>query len=83
MGEVLYRGNIPHHCTPFMDEKWIKSPMPNRSTEPIEIVPPLGTIWRCDCGRLWEVVKQPYVNVFPDRKWARAGLWTSLKWRRR
>lgn len=82
MGDILYCPEPKHFCEPPMEKAWLKSPLPNNSIEPFDAVPPMGTVWRCDCGRLWEVVKQPYRNVFPDRKWAKAGLFTSLRWRR-
>lgn len=77
MGKTLSRGTVPHRCSPPND----KVPLSFDGTTIItNEIPPLGTIWRCDCGRLWGVVRQPYVNVFPNRQWARAGLWARLKW---
>lgn len=79
MGELIKRGTVPHTCKPFMDEQaWTLS---SGGSISYEVTPPVGTIWRCECGILWEVVGPRYVNTFGNR-WAEAGLKTRFKvWR--
>lgn len=74
---TLYRGYDPHVCEPPLDNCIYHF---NGIEMPGTQIPPLGTVWRCGCGRLWEVIKQPYRNVFPQRRWYRAGLVTKIKY---
>lgn len=85
MGQVIEMGRHPHVCKPFMEAAWIKSPDLFNGMEPYEKVPPLGTIWRCDCGRLWEVRPFSQRGVIGNRKWRPASMGTSLRvwWRLR
>lgn len=84
MGELLVRGIEPHKCRPLMDRKTLVS---NNIKFDYDEIPPMGTIWRCECGRLWEVKKYypPARGVISvgDREWREAGLWTSFRvwWR--
>jgi hypothetical protein len=75
-GRILERGKHPHRCKPKSDPL-----VYHGATYEDYITPPIGTVWRCDCGRLWEVRKYHENNVPGVRRWHAARLITQWRYR--
>lgn len=44
-----------------------------------------GFLWRCECGKLWEINEYPYLDKTvrtPFPEWRSAGLLTRIQYRR-
>lgn len=81
MGDkIVYRPEPEHRCSPHMDTQHLMSP---GTSVPVsyKVVPPVGTVWECECGRLWRVYPLNIKNMMTKRKWERAGWLTRFRWR--
>ena len=59
----------PHYCRPPMVERWITPPKfeasePDPEPCQIEEVPPVGSVWRCECGRCFEACERRHTPGF-------------------
>jgi hypothetical protein len=77
---VLQPKPRPHTCMP---------PVTTLRLTPIVAVSvpaaPVGVVWRCHCGRLWQVAETPEVTrgqqLAERRAWVRASWWTRWRYR--
>ena len=85
MGDYLFRpdDSPPHKCDLPMDERKLRTPprrdgTPSNTFTTIKDTPALGSVWRCECGKIWEVQMHSPSLYREERR-----TWLSARWRTR